>query len=264
MKSEIGNTYGELTVLEFVGKFKTFNDGYLCRCSCGETLIRSLYRMKVGHTKTCGCGTSKYKLYREYKEEHAVFSSMWRRCKYYNPASHKSYFDKNISLCPRWDGDFFEAFSNFIEDMGRRPTKDHEIDRKDSNCGYSKENCRWVPRRVNALNKERTVSLSILGERVPLKFITDLFEINWCTARDRILNGLPFHIALSRGNLRNNKEYIELKASGFTYSKNFTGFCENFIIFDPDTDKRFEETFGEFLIAEFREFESCGVIDGVL
>lgn len=49
-------------------------------------------------------------------------------------------------------------FDNFVEDMGMRPAKDHQIDRIDNTKGYSKDNCRWVNLYVQAANRRKTSS----------------------------------------------------------------------------------------------------------
>lgn len=52
----LGNTYGELTVLEVMDSFngsKTIRKG-LFRCSCGKKTTHSLYSILDGHVKSCG------------------------------------------------------------------------------------------------------------------------------------------------------------------------------------------------------------------
>lgn len=219
MESEVGKVYGDLTVLSFVGKFGYSNDNYLRRCSCGKELPRSIYKLRTGHTKTCGCGGATYSIYKEYPEELVVYNSIVKRCKYYNPTSHKSYFDKGVTLCDEWAETPLQGFTNFVKDMGRRPSKDHEIDRIDNDLGYSPSNCRWVHRAVNALNKGCTSYLKLDGAKYPLRFVLRYFGVDYSTFRDRFLNNLPVELLFTKGTIRSNPQYRALVAEGLIFTK---------------------------------------------
>ena len=55
MKHEIGNRYGRLTVLENIGRSKSGNVLWLCKCDCGNEIIANGSNLRNGHTKSCGC-----------------------------------------------------------------------------------------------------------------------------------------------------------------------------------------------------------------
>jgi len=57
-------------------------------------------------------------------------------------------------MSDEWLGNFWK----FYEDMGKRPTKKHQIDRINNNKGYSKDNCRWVTAKENARNRNNPFS----------------------------------------------------------------------------------------------------------
>ena len=86
-------------------------------------------------------GLSKHPLYR-------VWNDIKKRCLDKDAYGYHNYGGRGISIDKRWD-----LFSNFLEDMGERPSKIHQIDRIDNNKGYSKENCRWVSRNTNCANR---------------------------------------------------------------------------------------------------------------
>lgn len=87
--------------------------------------------------------------------EYRSWQMMKNRC--LNPLAQDwhRYGGKGITVDPRW---FF--FDNFLEDMGRRPTPKHTIERKDGTVGYCKENCEWATRETQSRNRA-CVKLSV-------------------------------------------------------------------------------------------------------
>lgn len=78
--------------------------------------------------------------------EYQAWSSMFSRCN--NTEYYKNVCYKGITICERWK----EAFVNFYEDMGECPTN-YQLDRKNNQKGYFKENCRWVTVEEQARNR---------------------------------------------------------------------------------------------------------------
>ena len=82
--------------------------------------------------------------------EYYVWSSMKKRCDDQYTWNYRRYGGRGISYTKRW-----MYFSNFIGDMGNRPSPKHQLDRIDVNGNYCKENCRWVTPQTNAANRPR-------------------------------------------------------------------------------------------------------------
>lgn len=75
---------------------------------------------------------------------HRTWTSMLSRCEDPRCASWRYYGARGIKVCDRWHG-----FTNFLADMGQRPSLDHQLDRVDPDGNYEPDNCRWLTRAEN-------------------------------------------------------------------------------------------------------------------
>lgn len=56
LKDLTGATYGRLTVVAYVGRYKSDRHHvYLCQCSCGNTIQAHSGSLKKGRIRSCGC-----------------------------------------------------------------------------------------------------------------------------------------------------------------------------------------------------------------
>lgn len=152
----INKVFNKLTVIERVEKGTDGRKRYLCRCECGSyTNVRGK-DIKSGNTKSCGCIAKQRaeNLNKKYKNsgkrvEYTTWKNMVYRCYNNNSINYHSYGGRGIKVCDRW----LESFDNFYEDMGKRPSSKHQLDRIDNNDNYRPDNCRWILAHQNANNR---------------------------------------------------------------------------------------------------------------
>ena len=195
MKREnlIGKKFNNLLVLRENGKSKHGHTILKCKCDCGNEKDIIYSRVKNGKTKSCGCLSVKHNLSKT--PEFQTWSHMKARC--YN-SSHKQYKDyggRCIKMCQRW----LDSFENFYEDMGKRPSKDHSIDREDNNGDYRKLNCRWATSKEQCRNQRTNRLITHKGVIKCLAEWAEEYGLNQATLKSRLdIQGLTIEDALKK------------------------------------------------------------------
>ena len=86
---------------------------------------------------------------------------MKSRCNNPNDKSYSRYGGRGIKVCPEWNGDYI-AFQEWAFANGYRD--DLTLDRKENNCGYCPENCRWATNKEQGNNKRNSRLIEYNGE----------------------------------------------------------------------------------------------------
>jgi hypothetical protein len=170
---------------------------WLCQCECGNRKSIRGSELRAKKTNSCGCLISEGVAARNkkhglcYTGEYRTWATMQTRCGNRNDPSYVRYGARGISICARWlDGDGGkDGFECFFEDMGKRPSPDHTLDRIDNNGNYEPGNCRWATRTEQANNKRNTIFLEYNGERKSLSEWCAILGLKPATVISRIRKG---------------------------------------------------------------------------
>lgn len=159
-KNLTGQKFGRLTALALSHRGADRNAQWLCICECGNAKTICRHHLLRGSTVSCGCLRRTQKVTHGLRKspEYKIWQAMKYRCSE-KTAVFKNYAGRGISVCAEWADDF----ATFYADMGQRPSAKHTIERKDNNAGYSKSNCEWATRQVQANNKRGNRRISHCG-----------------------------------------------------------------------------------------------------
>ncbi len=130
--------------------------------------------------------------------EYVSYDSMMNRCYNQNERSYKNYGARGVVVCPRWKGNF----SNFLQDMGNKPSESHSLDRIDNNGNYESSNCRWATSKEQARNRRSNVLIEHNGESRLLCQWAEHFRIDQKLLRNRLFRGWEFDKAIQNKNFK--------------------------------------------------------------
>lgn len=130
---------------------------FVCQCKCGKEKLVRESTLVSGESTSCGCysaelnsvkhtthGLSKHKLY-------DVWHDMVRRCTDTSRKDYKHYGGRGITICSEWLGQY--GIIAFLKDMEESFIDGLELERKDVNGNYCPENCTWVTRQIQVINR---------------------------------------------------------------------------------------------------------------
>ncbi len=195
-----GQRFGRYLVIGYAGKTK--KDRYwICRCDCGQTRKVKAGNIVRGTSRSCGCLSrettgSRVRTHGATKTaEFNIWSKMIARCTNSNNPAWINYGGRGIKVCERW----MNSFSDFLADVGPRPSPKHSIDRFPDNDGnYEPGNVRWATQIEQNRNRRSNHFLTFNGITATLTEWSERTGIRKDTLRRRIAYGWSAEKALTQ------------------------------------------------------------------
>lgn len=151
---------------------------WLCKCSCGTEKEVSSQTLLNKTSKCCNkCSPRVHTVTHGYCRnkkipEYLIWRSIKDRCRNPNNKGYRNYGARGIEICDRW----FNSFSYFLLDVGKKPFPKASLDRIDNDNGYFLENVRWTTRYIQAGNTRKQPIIN--GEKICITRLAK--EINRC------------------------------------------------------------------------------------
>ena len=158
-KNLAGKQFGLWEVLEDV----KINGKHFCncRCSCGVTKLVLASNLLSGLSKNCGKKhTDLYVGGLTCTRFGRIWGGMVSRCTKTNAKDYPRYGGRGIKcLWDNIDAFYVDMYESYLDHVKLYGEKDTTLDRIDNDGNYCKENCRWVTRQEQQLNKSNTYTI---------------------------------------------------------------------------------------------------------
>lgn len=194
----VGQRFGRLALIEMV-RASRGGDYWRCACDCGGAATVRADHLRSGKTLSCKC----YKVERaaaantkhgaSETAEFKTWMKMIGRCTCPTDAAFGDYGGRGITVASEWLCDF----PRFLADMGRRPSPQHTLDRRDNDGPYSRQNCRWATRKEQARNRRSNRIVEYRGERMCLAAAAEMAGLDLRQVVNRLRHGWSEERALS-------------------------------------------------------------------
>lgn len=190
----INKRFGKLLVKEFAF-VKNGTTYWKCLCDCGNFSIKRRNNLQSGRTKSCGCfHKTRHIKHGMYKTpEYRVWAGMIQRCHNPNNPEYKNYGKRGIRVCERWRNSFID----FFQDIGKRPTTKHTIERIKNHQNYTPENCLWKTMKHQNRNRRDNVVITFSNKTQCLMDWSLELNIKYETLRARLRRGWSIERTLS-------------------------------------------------------------------
>lgn len=188
---KIGSKFGNWTVVSQSEVRKNGNIYWVCICDCGIKKHVQGRNLLNKLSLSCGClrvisvvdrlkthGLSKSKIY-------TIWQAMKSRCLNKNNVEYKNYGGRGIKICKRWQ----QSFEEFYKDMHIEYRDGLELERKNVNGHYYKNNCKWATRKEQQRNKRNNHYFKYNGQNKTLVEWEEITGIKANTILTRIRRG---------------------------------------------------------------------------
>ena len=210
-KIEAGQVFGRLTAISKSPNYTNGDYSWLFRCDCGTEKYIVIHGVIYGHVKSCSC------LSREVTvktltthgmirtAEYRAWCHLRERCLNPNDISYHNYGGRGIKVCERWK----DSFQNFIDDIGRKPSPKHSIDRINNDGDHCPDNCRWATRKEQINNRRVSRFVEFAGERLTVSQWSEKTGFGYGTILFRLRLGWSAEDALTKPTPKMKRKQID-------------------------------------------------------
>ncbi len=202
-----GKKFGRLTVVSLYSVNKHNHSEWLCLCECGNRKVINGNSLNMGRTRSCGCYSKEIQLTlktthgQSRTPEYVAWQAMKERCDNPDHPGYPDYGERGIKVFSGWR----DSFENFIEYVGKRPSKKHSLDRINNDGNYEPGNVRWGTKKQQSRNTRRNIWIEHEGRKLVANDWAKLLGIDFSTVVRNIKNGLSFSIIYDRYKHRINE-----------------------------------------------------------
>lgn len=193
----LGKKFNWITILR-LDRTENHHNYWVCECDCGTKFIAIGNNIIRGKTKSCGCMKKAFAPW--HKRTHGdcgtrfyyTWASMKSRITSKNNERYRDYGGRGLSLYDKWldyegfKADMYPSYLKHVEEFGEHQTT---IERKDVDGDYCPSNCTWATYQEQAMNTRLTVRIEYEGNVYSLTEISEYFNINKSTFKDRLRKG---------------------------------------------------------------------------
>lgn len=189
-----GQRFGSLVVVKLAPRGQCANAQWVCKCDCGQEVIRRGDRLRSGRSTMC-CINGHHpqaidpadSRAREalYPSEYSSWQHLRDRCNNPQHERYPHYGGRGIKVCAQWSD-----FSVFLADMGRKPGPKWSIERIDVNGNYEPGNCKWLPLSEQQENTTRTIMVDTVLGPMRLKAYADAVRMPYQVLYQRLKKGM--------------------------------------------------------------------------
>ena len=180
-----GLTFERWTVLGLISSTPT---RWFCECKCGNTAIVLSGNLIRNGSLSCGC-LREEKRKKPFVSDNGhktpecmAFRGAKGRCKNPKNKFYNNYGGRGIKFC-------FDSVAELVQEIGKRPSPMHSLDRIDNNGHYEKGNVRWATKIEQMQNTRRNTFIVINGVAKCLAEWCRIYKWEHSTPRGRIARG---------------------------------------------------------------------------
>lgn len=173
---------------------------WLCICECGTKKIFNGPSLRRGAVYSCGCKRRPLENGHGFTgtPEHNIWRGMLSRCYNLNSPQYEYYGGRGITVCEEWK----EDYTAFFYAVGPRPSKNHSIERINTDGNYEPSNCKWATQKEQCRNRRNNVRYKHQGRNLTLSEWAEILNMKEITLRKRLEAGWPLDRAFSTENFK--------------------------------------------------------------